>query len=71
MKKSKKPQFLCIYCRKGLVRKVPAKCPECGCKLTEPVTGKMKITRLSDLAFHNGMRLKFGVVPIEPDQRNP
>lgn len=64
MKKSKKPQFLCIYCRKGLVKKLPAKCPECGCKLSEVVTGKMKIKKLSDLAFGNGLRFNFHAVPI-------
>lgn len=68
MKKSKKP-YLCIYCRKGLVTKVPSKCPECGCKLTEPVTGKMKITRLSDLAFGNGLRWSWCAVPVEPKRK--
>lgn len=69
MKKAKKPTFLCIYCRKGTVKKVPSKCPVCGCKLTEPVTGKMKITRLSDLAFGNGLQWNWHAVPIEPKRK--
>lgn len=67
--KAKKPQLLCIYCRKGVVKKLPAKCPECGCKLSELVTGKTKIKRLSDLAFNNGLRFNFHAVPIEQKRK--
>jgi hypothetical protein len=70
MKKAKKPQLLCIYCRKGTVKKLPAKCPECGCKLSEPVTPKMPLRRLSDLAFGNGLRWNFSAVPIEKQNKS-
>jgi hypothetical protein len=32
--------FTCYHCRTGIVRKLPARCPECDRLLTEPIVQK-------------------------------
>jgi predicted amidophosphoribosyltransferase len=64
-KKKTVVKLLCVYCRKGVVEKLPTLCPVCGKKLTEPIRPEMKLTRLVDLGFRNGVQFNFTAVPVE------
>lgn len=68
-KKKVVEKLLCVYCQKGVVEKLPTLCPVCGKKLSEPIVPSMKLTRLVDLGFHNGVRFNFTAVPVEKPKK--
>lgn len=55
--------MICFYCKAAVFAALPTKCWCCGCTLSEQVTPKMKIRKLSDLCVNNGKRLVFDVLP--------
>lgn len=59
-----KPRHQCFYCRGVVFTDLPCRCFRCGCSLTERVTPKMKLRKLSDLCVNNGKRLMITASPI-------
>lgn len=57
MERQMKKPYLCIYCQRGKVKKLPAKCPACKRSLKLALKDSTPLVKIVDRYFANGLRL--------------
>jgi hypothetical protein len=60
---TKTQPFLCVYCQKGHVKKLPAQCPNCKRSLKLAIKRDTPLVKVADRYFRNGLRLNVTAEP--------